>query len=342
VDRRSLNADIVVVGGGPAGSAAAISCAQRGLKGILCERETGDRDRPGETLHPGAESILAQLGVAAELAGVTGARHEGIWIEKAGQRRFEAFGGGAGDRWMGLQVWRADFDALLLGQAARLGVEIRRGSAPRDVLRDGASIRGLRMDDGDIAARMVVDATGSARWLGRILGIDTPPRSPRLIAQYGYAEGACPERDAAPLLVADAAGWTWTARVKPGLYQWTRMRFGETAAESGPPEELSRLAPVGRAKGADVTWRMATQTAGPGWFIVGDAAAVVDPASSHGVLKALMSGTLAGHLIEASLSGKAPASELSGAYHRWLAGWFETDILHLGRFYRELGALEFA
>jgi flavin-dependent dehydrogenase len=342
VDRRSFDADIVVVGGGPAGSAAAISCAQRGLKVILCERETGDRDRPGETLHPGAEAILAQLGVAGGLAGVTGARHEGIWIEKSGQRRFEAFGDSAGDRWMGLQVWRADFDALLLGHAAGLGVEIRRGSAPRDVLRDGPSVCGLRMDDGDITARMVVDATGSARWLGRILRIDTPPRSPRLIAHYGYAEGSCPQRDDAPLLVADASGWTWTARVKPGLYQWTRMRFGDGPAETGPPEELSRLAPVGRARGADVTWRMATQTAGPGWFIAGDAAAVLDPASSHGVLKALMSGTLAAHLIEASLAGKAPPAELSMAYHRWLAGWFETDMLQLGRFYRELGAREFA
>ncbi|MCX5577651.1 NAD(P)/FAD-dependent oxidoreductase [Kaistia terrae] len=342
MDRRSFDTDIVVVGGGPAGSATAISCAQRGLRVILCEREKGDRDRPGETLHPGAEAILTQLGVADRLAGVTGARHEGIWIEKSGKRHFEAFGGGVGDRWMGLQVWRADFDALLLGRAAELGVEIRRGCAPRDVLRTGPAVCGVRMADGDISARMVVDATGAARWLGRIMSIDTPARSPRLIAHYGYAEGSCPERDQAPLLVADASGWTWTARVKLGLYQWTRMRFGETGTDIGPPEELRRLSPVGRTKGADVTWRMATQTSGPGWFIVGDAAAVLDPASSHGVLKALMSGTLAGQLIEASLSGKAPPAELSGAYHRWLAGWFETDILQLGRFYRELGAMEFA
>jgi flavin-dependent dehydrogenase len=52
-----------------------------------------------------------------------------------------------------------------------------------------------------------------------------------------------------------------------------------------------------RRRGADVTWRIISPAAGPGFFLVGDAVAVLDPASSHGVLKALMTGMMAAHLI---------------------------------------------
>lgn len=340
MDRRPVDADVVVIGGGPAGCATAIACAVRGLRVVLCEREAQGRDRPGETLHPGAEPLLAQLGVADRLPDVVGARHPGIWIEWGGPRRFEAFGGEAGAPWQGLQVWRAAFDAMLLDRARALGVTVREGCAATALRRDGAAVAGIETTLGAVTARMVVDATGAARWLGRALELAAPARSPRLFARYGYVEGACPARDEAPLLVGDAAGWTWSARVRTATYQWTSVRFGE---RGGPmPVELRDLAPIGPERGADVTWRLSQATAGPGWFMVGDAAATLDPTSSHGVLKALVSGMTAGHLIAPALSGAAPADEAAAAYHQWLAGWFATDAARLWSFYRSIGAREFA
>ena len=67
---RHVDADVVVVGGGPAGAATAIYCAVRNLRVILLEREVSARERPGETLHPGAEPLLAQLGFADRLPAV--------------------------------------------------------------------------------------------------------------------------------------------------------------------------------------------------------------------------------------------------------------------------------
>ena len=87
---------------------------------------------------------------------------------------------------------------------------------------------------------------------------------------------------------------------------------------------------------------MTERTAGAGWFIVGDAAATLDPTSSHGVLKALLSGMTAGHMIAASLANKAPAIEISDAYSKWIAACFMTDATRLRAFYRDIGAAGFA
>jgi flavin-dependent dehydrogenase len=336
MDRRPVDADVVVVGGGPAGAAAAIACATRGLSVILCERERPGRDRPGETLHPGIEPLLRQLGVADRLAQAVGARHAGIWVEWGGPRRFEAFGADTSGPWNGFQVWRADFDALLLARAQEVGVEVRQPCAVTGaILRDGI-LRGLDTAAGPIAARMAVDASGATRWLGRALDVASPARSPRLIARYGYMEGSCPAYDDAPSLVGDNSGWTWTALVRSKLYQWTRVSFEGPPGCDWTPPYLFALTPRARSRGADVTWRMASKAAGPGWFMVGDAAATLDPTSSRGVLKAIMSGMTAGHLIVAVLDGRTPAEATAAAYHEWLAAWYSIDAANLAKFYRKL------
>jgi flavin-dependent dehydrogenase len=342
MDDRHVDADVVVVGGGPAGSAAAIACATRGLRVVLCERNRPGRDHPGETLHPGIEPLLVQLGVADRLAHVVGARHAGVWIEWGGPRRFEPFGSDANGQWNGFQVVRADFDALLLTRARELGVVVRQPDAVTDVVMPDSGPCGVTTKAGVITARMLVDATGVARWLGRALEVRSPARSPRLLARYGYVAGSCPARDDAPALVGDATGWTWTALVRPNTYQWTRVSFDDQPASDWLPDEFRALAPLGKTRGADVTWRMATQSAGPGWFMIGDAAATLDPTSSHGVIKAVMSGIMAGHLIAAVLGDKMPAEAAAAAYHEWLAGWFAADVAKLTQFYVDLGVAAFA
>ncbi len=337
-----IDADVIVVGGGPGGAAAAIAAASRGLAVVLCEREEIFADRPGETLHPGLVPLLGQLGLAERLAPFVHARHAGIWVEWGGPRAFTEFGGDARGPWDGFHVRRADFDELLLARAREAGVAVRRPSAVTGVLGDNGMVRGVMTAEGPLAARLVVDASGRARWLARALGIASPARSPRFIARYGYAEGSCPARDAAPLLRGDATGWTWTARVWGKTYQWTRLSFGALPRGGFLPDEFRDLAPLARSRGADVTWRIALRTAGPGWFMVGDAAAVLDPTSAHGVLKAIMSGIAAGDLAAGVLAGRLPAEASAASYHDWLDGWFAQDAAQLTRFYRRLKASLFA
>ena len=92
VGRHDACVDVCIVGAGPAGAAAAIACANAGLQVTLFEQEAALWARPGDTLHPGVEPILRQLGVAQQLAGVTGLRHAGVWVEWGAPRRFQAYG----------------------------------------------------------------------------------------------------------------------------------------------------------------------------------------------------------------------------------------------------------
>jgi flavin-dependent dehydrogenase len=342
VDAR-IDTDVAIIGGGPAGSATAITCAARGLRVHLFEHATfagagfAD-DRPGETLHPGVEPVLAQLGVADDLDAVVGARHDGIWIDWGGVRRFQSFGSDANGPWRGFQVSRAAFDTMLLDRARALGATIVQPCRALGLRFEGERVTGILTEIGELSARFVVDATGRSHWVARRLQINQPARSPRLIARYGYARGSCPRRDAAPALVGDRNGWVWTARVGPSLYQWIRV----TAIDERPdaawlPDELGGLEPLGPSRGADVTWRIADRVTSSGWFMVGDAAAVLDPTSSHGVLKAMLSGIAAAHLIDGVIAGTLPPTSAAATYQSWLNGWFANDAAHLSAFYRDIG-----
>lgn len=347
---------MLVLGGGPGGSATAIACAQAGLgRIVLVERESFPREHVGETLHPGVEPLLAQLGVADDVRRAGFLRHEGNWIEWAGERRFEAFGADASGAWTGLQAWRADFDAILLERARALGVHILQPCQAVRPLHDArhARVAGLETSQRSIRASFVVDAAGDRHWLARQLGLEIKKYSQRLTARYGYAEGACAARDEAPEIVSDARGWTWTARVRPHLYQWTRLSLGVdvdgdisgdlSGDAAGQPErewlpaEFHALRRRGASKGADVTWRMVARPAGAGYFLVGDAAAVLDPASSHGVLKAIMSGIMAAHYIAHIFGRRVTEAEAAARYCDWIRDWFEHDVARLKELYSIFG-----
>jgi flavin-dependent dehydrogenase len=343
MDEANAIRDVLVLGGGPAGCAAAIHCAQRGLKVTLLEAKAFPRHRPGETLHPGVEPVLGQLGALERVLAAKFPRHEGNWVEWGAQPlRFESFGRDADGPWRGFQAWRETFDALLLERAREAGVEIHQPCSAREVIRENGRVTGVVIPSGPRTAAWTVDAAGSHHWLARQLGLTVKKFSPRLTARYGYARGRCPPRDDAPLISADATGWTWTARIQPGLYQWTRLDFARISRPANwLPAELQGLVNEGAARAADVTWRKVESVAGPGFFLVGDAAAVLDPAASHGVLKALMSGMMAAHLIESASPAGQPEAHALLAYQEWLTGWFDADVAKLRALYSLLSPAKF-
>ena len=337
-----LDTDVIVAGGGPAGTATAISCVRRGLRVHLFEQAAFSAHRPGETLHPGVEPLLRQLGLGDRFQATVGARHSGIWLHWGGRRQFQPYGNDQDGVWHGFQVSRIAFDQLLLNYANEQGVEVRQPCAiDRVQLGQGNEVRVLT-GAGPFSARIIVDATGRSSWLSRRLGIARATRSPRLIARYGYAAGSCSGRYEAPELAGNSRGWVWTAMVQPGLYHWTYLAAdGSRPHPSWVPVDLRGLTAVGPSKGADVTWRIVAQPAHPAWFIVGDAACLLDPLSSKGVLRAMMSGIASAHLIAGVLNGRIAAAAAANVYQNWLHDWFAREALSLATFYRELGIAGF-
>ena len=330
------SADVAVLGCGPAGAAAAIRCAQAGLDTILIEAETFPRDRPGETLHPGVEPLLEMLGVLDDVLQLEPLRHTGNWIEWGGEREFQAFGADEDGQWRGFQVLRSDLDAILMRRARQVGVAVYEGCRASSALIDADRLLGVSTAAGDVRAQWVVDAGGGRHWLADQLGIDTDVRSPRLLAWYGYAEGSTDEWDA-PRIAADEGGWTWIAPIRAGLLQWTRLNFDNARPEpTWLPPQLAGYRPRGTMRGADVTWRAVAPPAGPGFFMIGDAAAVLDPASSHGVLKGLVTGIKVSHLIEQARSGAIPAAKAAADYAEFVRRMFDDDVAKLRQIYQRL------
>lgn len=331
--------DVVVIGAGPAGCASAISCARRGLRVALLERQAFPRFRPGESLHPGIEPLLRQLGIADLLRASSTLRFEGQWVHWNGPACFNAFGADTNGPWRGFQISRVQLDSALLQQAASAGVEVHQPCRAQQVLTQGRRVIGVETDSGCLCAAYLIDASGATGWLGRKLHLRVQIDSPALVARYGYLQGRCEPYASHPHLLATPDGWTWIAQVKAQLLHWTHLTL-ETEAAPGAnpslrilPANLQALAQAGPIRGADVSWRISEVVAGDGYFLVGDAASRLDPASSHGVLKALMSGMQAAQAIHDGWSRPLLRPLAQAQYQRWLRCWYEHDLTQLRSFY---------
>jgi flavin-dependent dehydrogenase len=294
------------------------------------EREGFPRDRPGESLHPGFETLLEQLGVLDTVLAAGFLRFDGNWVECRGATSFEAFKPTSTGATRGLQAWRPEFDAILLDQARQLEVEVvQPGRALRPIV-IGSRVAGVETDEGKLESAFVIDAAGRGNWLARHMNLEIQNRSHRLIAHFAYMEGQCPSRDENPGFIVDETGWTWTARVRPGVYNWTRLNVEDNSIDQNfTPKEFCSLRQVGRVHTADVTWRLVTEGAGEGYFLCGDALAVLDPTSSHGVVKAIMSGVHAADSIAQIVHQEADAQKATEAFRQLFSAWFEHDVARL-------------
>lgn len=331
--------DVLIIGGGPAGSAAAIQSQQYKLRTCLIESSIFPRHKPGETLHPGIEPLLDKL-TARNALSATNLRHNGNWVKWDNELRFIPFGEDENGPWLGFQVWRSNFDKLLLDRAKEVGVVVQQPVKALRLITEGEKILGISTSMGEIYARKFIDASGHTNWIARQLNISFKHYSPILIARYGYVEGSCPNLDSAPAIVADKNGWTWTARVCSNIYQWTRLTWErEKMLPDWRPLEFKKLSPIGKVKGCNVTWRMLSQASGSNYFVVGDAAIVLDPASSHGVIRGIMSGMMAAHKIYLEFNNYCNAREASKSYCDWLEEWFFKDVTNLKNIYAQLNSV---
>lgn len=329
-DKRDF--DVGIVGAGPAGTAAAIVCARAGLRVLIIEREPFPRDRPGESLHPGVEPILQSLGVGSELSSLARFRHAGYWLVSGKASNFIRFGGDSAGPWRGFQIWRSDLDRLLLQKAIEAGAMLWQPCRAHRPILENNNVIGISTEKGRVSTSFLIDTSGSYHWLARHLNLPISQTSPRLMVAYGYAKTPSLPKLDDPVLWIGNRTWRWEARVKHDLYHWCTLIEPSTTIADSFPCPISTNTAHSEARKADMTWRVVTECSGSGYFIAGDAAAVMDPTSSHGVLRALMSGMYAAQTIICSMRyGRAINNQ--SVYKSWLTNWFEADSIALRRTY---------
>ncbi len=338
--------DVLVVGGGPAGSATAAHAARRGLSVVLADRARFPRHKAcAEYLSPEAARDLDALGVRAA-------------IEAAGARRLFGFRlvsddgasvcgrfQGAHDftpyRPFGYALPRAVLDSILLSAARDSGVRVLEGTALERLLfgADGAVIGAELLGEGGrtlVRSRAVVGADGLNSRVARQLGLARRGRPERLalvahlvgmrgltdmgemFAARGWYVGFAPVAEG----IVNAAMVVPMAEAAGGRRQWDSGGRRQTADYflaklRSVPELAGRLKDARIAREVMIAGpfaRRARAVVAPGALLVGDAADFYDPFTGEGIFAALRGGALAADALESALAAGAATPRALAPY----------------------------
>jgi flavin-dependent dehydrogenase len=323
--------DVVVIGGGPAGSTVSTLMAQQGLKVELFERETFPRFHIGESLIPETYWVLKRLNMLGKMQQSHFVKKFSVQFVNASGKQSAPFYFWDNKPHECSQTWqvvRSEFDQMLLDNAREHGVTAHEGVRVLDVIFEGARAVGVKLKDREVRAKVVVDASGQNGLIANRLRLRVWDPILNKGAIWTYWEGAYRDtgKDEGATMVLqtpDKQGWFWyipqhdnivsVGVVGPFDYLFkNRGGFEQTFNEEveRTPAVKKRIADAKRVTGffatKDYSYRT-TRASGDGWVLVGDAWGFLDPLYSSGVLLALKSGELAADAIVEGL-GKGDTS----------------------------------
>ena len=354
---RSFDADVLVIGAGPAGTAAAVGVARQGLRTICVERGHFPRQVVGESLLPRANDLLAGLGLldAVERRGYM-VKKGALFLRGSERERFSFADGLAGDSATSFQVPRDDFDQTLATEARRQGVDVRFGQEvlQADFDNDSASlsVKDVWRDQTQtLRARWVLDCSGYGRVLARLLKLDEATGQPARVACFTHFEG-----DVRPAVDVEGDiwvcchpinGWLWlipfsNGRTSVGMVcdpaywdalEGTPLQKLITQLQRDP-NAAQRLAAARPVLPPQVLREYSTKNNklhGQRWAVAGNAGDFLDPVFSSGVTLALESATLSADLVTRSVRGEhvdweagytVPMTQAVAVFRAMVNGWY--------------------
>lgn len=342
--------DVIVIGGGPSGSAVATLLAMQGYRVELFEREHFPRFHIGESLIPFTFHVIQEIGLLETMKNSHFTKKHSVQFVSQSGKLSEPFYFGDYDHHERSQTWqvrRSEFDELLLNNARSKGVTVHEGARVIEVLFEGKKAVGIRVKiDSDpervVKARVVIDASGQSTLIMDRFGLREWDPVLKKAALWTYWKGAYRDvgRDEGPTIVLqtkDKKGWFWyiplhddivSVGVVAGYDYLFQNRTKDLEALYGEEVERCpglqpRIQNATRCDGFRVqkeySYR-ATQAAGEHWVLVGDALGFLDPLYSSGVLLALTSASMAARTVGEALR----ENDLSEKRLRaWEKGYFE-------------------
>lgn len=324
------DAQVIIVGGGPAGSASAYFLASQGLDVLILDRARFPRDKVcAEYLSPECSRILDRMGAlvptesagAAHLAGMRVRAPNGAVIHG----EFAANHGFAGFRDRGLAVRRTLLDSILLNRARSAGAHVRESTRVTDVSVDNKRVTGLTvLQNGKprtLKADLVIGADGLRSVVARRLGLHRASRWPRRIALVSHYTGVGSVGSYGEMFV-DKSGYFGLADVGNGATNVALVVPVSSAAEVAAdrteffeqwiaerPHLAERFANAVRTEPVRATGPFASFAKSswiPGAALVGDAADFFDPFTGEGIYAALRGGELLAETLGPAVESAKP------------------------------------
>ncbi|WP_328450749.1 MULTISPECIES: NAD(P)/FAD-dependent oxidoreductase [unclassified Amycolatopsis] len=350
--------DVVVIGGGPGGAATAGLLAGMGHRVLVIEREKFPRYHIGESLITGALPTLDDLGLLKRLDDMGFTKKYGgtlLWGKNQGTWGFRFTESALYDH--AYQVRRADFDALVLGRARELGATVLEEVTVREPVFDGERMVGITYtekgskDVRTVRSKFVVDASGQNHLLAKHFDMVSWHDDLRNIATWSYWQGCnlYGGTKAGDIISENRpTGWVWFIPLSDGTVSVGYVTPLEEYQKSGKSledlyleqvqatEEVSTLVKGARRVSGFRNIRDWSYTSerfhGPGWALVGDAAAFVDPLLSTGVTLALRGARALADAIDGSLRDASVEDELLGLYEESYRTFLDS-VLDFVRFF---------
>ena len=315
------DAEVIVVGAGPAGSAIAALLAEAGHDVLLLDKARFPRHKPcSDYVNPAAVGLLEAWGLG-EAGRDAGARSISRMLVHApqGQPFAVDFARTSGQYAMGFSRFR--LDELLVRRAVALGATLVEGAHVRDVIRDRDRVHGVEATIGgtreQLRARLVIGADSRHSLLARTIGTSGARRWPRRTGLVAHYRGVSGLTDHGELHVT-STGYAGLAPLEDGLTNVALVLPANTVRASDAPverlfedglraipalaERLKGAERVGSIRGVGPMAHRVRRIAGDGYLLLGDAAGFLDPFTGDGISEALRSAQLAAPIVSAALS----------------------------------------